>query len=257
MKHHVIAFANHKGGVGKTTTCINLAGALSEKGKSILLVDMDFQCNLSLGVGAELDDDVKGMADVMLFPRVSLREVIQESSMPNVDIAPGNDTLANVDINIDRIPERQKILHDKLYEVKNNYDYVFLDCGPAFNLLMVNALTASDGVLIPIKCQSYALQGMNKLLEKIDDIRYSYNFDLEITGFIANEYDTNTRMAEETVSELHERFAGKVYDTIIRKCTKISELPLHQQPMVQYARSHPVAHAYRDLAEEFLRRESP
>ena len=255
MKHQVISFANQKGGVGKTTTCMNLAGAVSEKGKSILLVDMDYQGNLSLGVGMDPGDFEKGMGDVILFPEVSFRDVIHQSSIPNADIAPANLMLSKIDINIDRREERHKILHDKLYEVKDNYDYVFIDCPPAFNLLTVNALSASDGVLIPIQCYPYSMAGLNTLLEIIDDIRYAYNFDLEITGILATAYETNTRIAGDVLQELHDLYGGKVFDTIIKKSVKVAEGPIHQKPMVQYANRHPVTMAYRELAVEFLRRE--
>ncbi|MBU4386757.1 MAG: AAA family ATPase [Actinobacteria bacterium] len=256
MKHQVISFANQKGGVGKTTTCINLAGAVSERGKSILLVDMDYQGNLSLGVGLNPDKNEKGMGDVILFPEVSFREVIHKSSIPNADIAPANLSLSKVDINIDKRAERHKILHDKLYEVKDNYDYVFIDCPPAFNLLTVNALSTSDGILIPIQCYPYSLAGLNTLLEIIDDIRYAYNFDLEITGIVPTAYETNTKIAGAVLQELHDRYGGKVFDTVIKKSVKVAEGPVHQKPMVQYANSHPVTQAYRELAAEFLRREA-
>jgi len=256
VKHHVISFANQKGGVGKTTTCINLAGALSEAGLSILLVDMDYQSNLTLGVGLAMDNGEKGTGDLLLYPEVTFREIIHESSIPNVDIAPATLDLSKVDINIDKRPERHKILHDKLYEVSGSYDYVFVDCPPAFNLLTVNALSTSDGIIIPIQCYPYSLAGLNTLLEIIDDIRYAYNFDLEIAGIVPTAYETNTRLAEAVLRELHDRYGGKVFDTIIKKSVKVAEGPIHQQSMVQYASSHPVAHAYRALAAEFLARES-
>ncbi len=251
----MISFANQKGGVGKTTTCLNLAGALSEKGKSILLVDMDYQSNLTLGVGPVPGDDGKGMGDVLLYPEVSFREIINSSAIPNADIAPANLDLSKVDINIDKRPDRHKILHDKLHEVKDNYDYVFIDCPPAFNLLTVNALSTSDGVIIPIQCYPYSLAGLNTLLEIIDDIRYAYNFDLEIAGIVPTAYETNTRLAADVLQELHDRYGGKVFDTIIKKSVKVAEGPIHQKPMVQYANSHPVTRAYRQLAAEFLKRE--
>jgi chromosome partitioning protein len=256
LKHHVISFANQKGGVGKTTTCINLAGALSERGKSILLVDMDYQGNLSLGVGMAPDGFEKSTGEVLLFPEVSFREIIHQSAIPNADIAPANLSLSKVDINIADKRDRHKILHDKLLEVKDNYDYVFVDCPPAFNLLTINALSTSDGVLIPIQCYPYSLSGLNTLLEIIDDIRYAYNFELEITGILPTAYDTGTRLSSGVLEELHDRYGGKVYDTIIRKSVKVAEAPIHQRSIVQYAGRHPVAKAYRELAGEFLRRES-
>ncbi|MBU1671650.1 MAG: ParA family protein [Actinobacteria bacterium] len=255
MKHQVISFANQKGGVGKTTTCINLAGALAETGTSILLVDMDYQSNLTLGVGLDLGPEDKSTGDVLLYPEVSFRETIHRSCIPNVDIAPASLSLSKVDINIDRRPERHRILHDKLYEVKDNYDYVFIDCPPAFNLLTVNSLSTSDGIIIPIQCYPYSLAGLNTLLEIIDDIRYAYNFDLEITGIVPAAYDSNTRLAADVLAELHTRYGGKVYDTIIKKSVKVAEGPVHRKPMVQYAKSHPVTQAYRELAKEFLKRE--
>lgn len=255
MKHHVISFANQKGGVGKTTTCINLAGAVSEMGRTILLVDMDYQGNLSLGVGVDLEDVEQGTGEVLLYPEVSFRDVILESSIPNADIAPANLNLSKVDINIDKRPDRHSILHDKLYEVKDNYDYVFIDCPPAFNLLTVNSLSTSDGVLIPIQCYPYSLAGLNTLLEIIDDIRYAYNFELEITGIVPTAYDTNTKVAAMVLQELHDLYGGKVFDAIIKKSVKVAEGPLHRKSIVQYASSHPVAAAYRELAVEFLKRE--
>lgn len=256
MKHQVISFANQKGGVGKTTSCINIAGALSEQGRSMLLVDMDYQGNLSLGVGFRPEDIDRGTGEVLLFPDTSFRDIIRKSTIPNADIAPANLSLSKVDINIANKRERHKILHEKLLEVKDNYDYVFIDCPPAFNLLTINALSTSDGVLIPVQCYPYSLSGLNTLLEIIDDIRYAYNFELEITGILPTAYDTNTKLSSGVLDELHERYGGKVYDTIIRKSVKVAEGPLHQKSIVQYASRHPVAGAYRDLASEFLRRES-
>ncbi len=256
MKHQVISFANQKGGVGKTTTCINLAGALSETGRSILLVDMDYQSNLTLGVGLALDNGDRGTGHVLLYPEVSFRDIIHRSSIPNVDVAPATLDLSKVDINIDKRPERHKILHDKLYEVKGSYDYVFVDCPPAFNLLTVNALSTSDGIIIPVQCYPYSLAGLNTLLEIIDDIRYAYNFELEIAGIVPTAYETNTRLAASVLEELHERYGGKVFDTVIRKSVKVAEGPIHRKPMVQYASNHPVTHAYRALADEFLLREA-
>lgn len=255
MKHHVISFANQKGGVGKTTTCINLAGALSELGKTILLVDMDYQGNLSLGVGAAVEDSRKGMGEVMLFGDVGLGDVLVPSSIPNADCAPADLALSKVDINIDKRPDRHGILQDKLFDVTGDYDYVFIDCPPAFNLLTVNALSCSDGIIIPIQCYPYSLAGLNTLLEIIDDIRYAYNFDLEIAGIVPTAYETNTRLAADVLGELRDRFGGKLFDTVIRKSVKVAEGPVHGRPMVQYASGHPVARAYRTLAAEFLARE--
>jgi chromosome partitioning protein len=255
LKHHVISFANQKGGVGKTTTCINLAGALSEKGKSVLLVDIDYQSNLTIGVGPGLTNGEKGMGELLLFPEVSFREIIHPSAIPNTDIAPANLDLSKVDINIDKRTDRHRILNDKLYEVKDKYDYVFIDCPPAFNLLTVNALSTSDGVIIPVQCYPYSIAGLNTLLEIIDDIRYAYNFDLEIAGIVPTAYETNTRLAAEVLADLHGRYGRKVFDTIIKKSVKVAEGPIHRQPMVMYASTHPVTQSYRDLAREFLARE--
>lgn len=255
MKHHVVSFANQKGGVGKTTTCINLAGALSEQGMRMLLVDMDYQGNLSLGVGLGSDREGSGVGEVLLFPDVGFRDVIEESSIPGADIAPASMTLSKVDINIAEKRKRESILHDKLMEVKDSYDYIFIDCPPAFNLLTINALTASDGVLIPVQCYYYSLSGLNTLIEIIDDIRYAYNFDLEITGIIPTEYNSGTNIARSVLEELQMRYGGKVYDTIIKKSVKVAEGPIHQRSILQYARRHPVAEAYRELGSEFLSRE--
>ncbi len=251
----MISFANQKGGVGKTTTCINLAGALSHKGKSVLLVDMDYQSNLTLGVGVDPEVIEKGMGEVLLFRDTSFRDIILKSSIPDADIAPGTMSLSKVDINIASRRDRHRILHDKLIEVKDKYDYVFIDCPPAFNLLTINALSASDGVLIPVQCYPYSLSGLNTLLEIIEDIRYAYNFDLEIAGIIPTSYDTNTKLSSEVVDELYRRYGGKVYDTVIKKSVKVAEAPVHRKPIVDYAPWHPVAKAYMELADEFLKRE--
>lgn len=252
----MISFANQKGGVGKTTACINLAGALCEKGLRILLVDMDYQGNLSMGLGVRLGRDEKGMGEVMLFPDVSLGEVVRESPIPGADIAPGNFALSKVDINIDRLPDRHGILSGKLLEAKDNYDFVFMDCPPAFNLLTVNALSAADGVIIPLQCYPYSLAGLNTLLSIIDDVRYAYNFDLDVVGIAPTFYDTNTKLSEMVIDELRYNYPRKVFNTIIKKSVKVAEGPLHQKPMTLYAPRHPVTQAYRELAAEFLRRVS-
>jgi len=249
-----VAFANQKGGVGKTTTVINLAAALGEKGWSLLLVDLDPQANLTAGVGVDPGEVEKGMGELMLSRRVSFEDIIRECAIPGADLAPSGIELANFDINAARERGRERILAERLSEVAERYDLVMVDCPPAFNLLTVNALTAADGVVVPVQCYFYSLQGLASLISTIEDIREAYNPDLEIVGVLATAAETGTVIARLVLERLREEFGSKVFRTVIRKSVRVAEAPMYGLSLLQYAPSHDVSQAYRELAREFARR---
>ena len=250
----IVAFANQKGGVGKTTTVVNLAAALRERGWSILLVDLDPQANLTAGVGVDPAGQESGMGELMLSRRVSFDDIIRECSIPGADLAPSGIELADFDINAARERGRERILAGRLEEVRENYDLVMIDCPPAFNLLTVNALTAADGVVVPVQCYFYSLQGLASLTATLESIREAYNPGLELLGVLATAAETGTVIARTVIERLQEEFGKKVFRTVIRKSVRVAEAPMYGLSMLQYAPGHDVSQAYRELAREFARR---
>ncbi len=250
----IVAFANQKGGVGKTTTVINLAAALREKGWSLLLVDLDPQANLTAGLGVDPGGQEGGMGELMLSRRVSFRDILTECSIPGVDLAPSGIELADFDINAARERGRERILAERLREVEDLYDLILIDCPPAFNLLTVNALTAAKGVVVPVQCYFYSLQGLAGLTATLEGIREAYNPELELLGVLATAAETGTVIARTVIERLQEEFGKKMFRTVIRKSVKVAEAPMYGLSMLQYAPSHDVSQAYRELASEFVKR---
>jgi chromosome partitioning protein len=249
-----VAFANQKGGVGKTTTLMNLSAALTERGYYPVLIDLDPQANLTTGVG--VDPDVLGFStvDLLMDESVSLSDILIPCSLPGVKVAPARQELANFDIRMAGREGREGILSRLLREDLEDCDFIFVDCPPSLNLLTVNALTAVGWVLIPVQCYYYSLNGLDALTRTIGDIQEVYNPDLRVLGVLATAYETGTRVAQGVKGELDDRFGDLVFNTIIRKSVRVAEAPLHGRSLLQYSPSHDVSHAYRSLADEFLER---
>jgi len=244
----VIVIANQKGGVGKTTTTINLGAALAELGRHTLLVDMDPQSALSGAMGLDSDQLESTIYNVLVDSRVAMRDIIYHAR-PNLDVAPSNIDLAAAEVELVSAIGREYILKEVLAPVRDTYDYVLIDAPPSLGLLTVNALTAADEVIIPLQCEYLALRGVRFLLETIDKVKTKLNPALKIRGILATMYNTRTIHAQEVVGEIRTLFGDKVFDIIIKSSIRFAEAPLAHQPILEYDPRHDGATAYRQLAE--------
>ena len=250
---HVIAIANQKGGVGKTTTVINLAGALAETGLRVLCVDMDAQANLTVGLGVNLGSVKASMSDVLAEGRATLEEIVVETPTPGIDIAPATLELASTEVELFSAIGREQALREALDGwVQDTYDYVLIDCPPTLGLLTINGLVAANYVIIPVQTQYYALKGLTALVKVINTIRQKLNRDLRIMGLLPTFYDGRTILAREMLDEMRELGDHHVFDTIIRQTVKLGEAPLTGRPITVYAGSSEAAKTYRRLAAEVI-----
>jgi chromosome partitioning protein len=244
----VIAIANQKGGVGKTTTAIHLGAALAELGRRILLVDLDPQSAMSASLGIEPYRLEETIYNVLVDSHVPIQNVIRHIR-PNLDIAPSNIDLAAAEIELISAIGREYIFKEALIPVRDNYDYILVDSPPSLGLLTVNALTAADEIIIPLQCEFLALRGMRFLLETIDKVKAKLNPHLEIRGILGTMYNTRTLHAQEVMDEIRSIFGDKVFDVVIRSSIRFAEAPVVQQSLLEYDPNHEGAMAYRKLAE--------
>ncbi len=247
----IIAVANQKGGVGKTTTTINLGAALAEKDRRILLVDLDPQAALSNGVGIQSDELSRTVYDVLVDPEQRAAEMILPVRQ-RVDLLPANIDLAAAEIELVSAFSRESLLKDALAPLVPRYDFVLIDCGPNLGLLTVNALTAADAVLIPLQCEYLALRSLGTLLKTITRVRARLNPDLEVAGILGTMYQTGTRHAEEVLSQARSLFGQRVFDVYIKKSIRFAEASALGKSILEYAPDHEGAHAYRTLAEVII-----
>lgn len=249
----IIAIANQKGGVGKTTTSINLAASLGVLEKKVLLIDADPQANASSGLGIDVESVQKGTYQV-LEHTVSSKDAIQKTSSPNVDIIPAHIDLVAIEIELVDKENREYMLKKSLEEVKNDYDYIIIDCAPSLGLITLNSLVAADSVIIPIQCEYFALEGLGKLLNTVKSIQNIHNPDLDIEGLLLTMFDSRLRLSNQVVDEVQKHFSSMVFDTIIRRNTRLGEAPSYGESIIAYDATSKGAVNYLNLANELLKK---
>lgn len=248
----IIAIANQKGGVGKTTTCINLAASLAATHRNVLLIDLDPQGNATMGSGINKNDIESTTCDLLLGD-VSLTDLVMKNDHVAYDILPGNGDLTAAEVALMAMPNRERKLRDALADVHDQYDYILIDCPPSLNMLTLNALVAANSVMIPMQCEYYALEGLSSLMETVESIRSSVNPGLQIEGLLRTMYDPRNNLANDVSGQLLLHFPKKVYRTIIPRNVRLAEAPSHGIPVLSYDKSSRGALAYLALAGEILR----
>lgn len=249
----IIAVANQKGGVGKTTTAVNLAAALGDRGKKVLMVDLDPQGNATSGFGIN-KKDVKLSAYDVLISGKSAAEATTKTAFKNVWIIPSSISLAGAEIELVEMENRAMSLRASLLKEKEKYSYIIIDCPPSLGLITVNALSASDTILIPIQPEYYALEGLSQLMSTVRTVKRLYNGELEIEGVLLTMYDSRLNLTMQVVDEVKKFFAGKIFATIIPRNVRLSEAPSFGQPIMYYDRASRGTEAYMSLADEILKK---
>ena len=249
----VIAIINQKGGVGKSTTAVNLAAALGENNKKVLLVDFDPQGNSTSGFGIEKEELSQCIYDALLND-VPVEDLIHDTDSKKVFVVPATIQLAGAEIELVSAMARETRLKELLAPVRDEFDFIFIDCPPSLGLLTINALTAADSVLIPIQCEYYALEGVTKLLESMRMVKSRINKNLDTFGVLMTMYDSRTSLSNQVVDEVRNYFGDKTFKTLIPRTVKLSEAPSFGMPVIEYAPNNKGAKAYRELAKEVMKR---
>ena len=247
----IISIANQKGGVGKTTTSINLSTVLAKRNKKTLLIDADPQGNATSGVG--IDQEIKLSIYDVLIDETEIKEAIIKTQIKNLDVCPSNIDLAGAEVELVSMMSREQRLKEKLDIIKNEYDYIIIDCPPSLGLITLNAFTASDSVLIPVQCEYYALEGLGQLLNTVNLVKKHLNKNLEIEGALLTMFDSRTNLAKQVVDEVKKYFGDKVYKTVIPRNVKLSEAPSYGMPIILYDARSKGAKCYDKLGKELIK----
>ena len=247
----VISVANQKGGVGKTTTTINLSTFLAKKGKTVLLIDADPQGNATSGVGAE--KDVEFSTYDILATDAGMEQALEKTMIKNLLVCPSDINLAGAEVELVSMMSREQRLKEKLEDIKDSFDYILIDCPPSLGLITLNAFTASDSVLIPVQCEYYALEGLGQLINTINLVKKHLNKNLEVEGALLTMYDARTNLSNQVVKEVKKYFGEKVYKTVIPRNVRLSEAPSYGMPITEYDPRSKGAKSYEKFTKEFLK----
>lgn len=252
----VIAIANQKGGVGKTTTAVNLAAALGVLEKKVLLIDADPQANASSGLGIDIEEAPAGTYE-LLEHEAEAKDTIIKTGTPNLDLIPSHIDLVGVEVELVNKPKREFMLKEAIKDLKEEYDYILIDCAPSLGLITLNALTAADSVIVPIQCEYFALEGLGKLLNTIKNVQKIHNPDLNIEGLLLTMYDARLKLSNQVVDEVKTHFGDMVFDTVIQRNVRLSEAPSFGESILDYDATSKGAVNYLNLADELIRKNEP
>lgn len=248
----IISIVNQKGGVGKTTTAVNLASAVGIAGKKVLLIDLDPQGNTTSAYG--IAKNTKNTSYSLLMGEIPAGEAVVKTAFKNVDVIPTTMDLAGAEIELISVSSRENALKNALSTIRDNYDFIFIDCPPSLSIITINALTASDSFLVPIQCEYFALEGLSQLMASVRQVKLRYNSLIELEGVLLTMYDGRLNLTRQVVLEIKKFFGNKLYSSVIPRAVRLSEAPSYGKPIQYYDKNSKGANAYNDLAKEFIKR---